>query len=81
MSFSHALDKELSDMQIISLLEGKKILVRGLKSKAGKTYNAYLTPNGIEDYRYRAKDGTERSGSRFTFSMEFAKRKNKSMER
>ena len=81
MSFSHALGKELSDTQIISLLEGKKTLVRGLKSKAGKTYDAYLVPDGIEDYRYRAKDGTERSGSRFKFSMEFAKRKNKSMER
>lgn len=81
MSFSHALGKELSDTQIVSLLEGKKILVRGLKSKAGKTYDAYLTPNGIEDYRYRAKDATERSGSRFKFSMEFAKRKNKSLER
>ena len=81
MSFTHALGKELSDAQIISLLEGKRILVRGLKSKAGKTYDAYLIPDGVEDYRYRAKDGTERSGSHFKFSMEFAKRKNKSMER
>jgi hypothetical protein len=30
-----------------------------------------LTPTGIEEYSYDAKDGTKRSGFQFTFETEF----------
>ena len=57
------------------LLEGKKTLVRGLKGKKG-SYDAYLIPEGIEDYSY-IKDGKEIKGSQYKFKMEFPPRKSK----
>ena len=61
--------------QMKSLLEGKKTLVRGLKGKKG-SYDAYLIPEGIEDYSY-IKDGKEIKGSQYKFKMEFPPRKSK----
>lgn len=63
----------LIDEQVKALLDGKKILLKGLTSKAGKRYDAYIIPNGTEEYHYR-KDGQEKSGVQFTFTMEFPKR-------
>lgn len=65
MYVSKAFGKKLTDKQVKDLLEGKKILVRGLKSKAGKSYDAYLKPDGItESGQYKF----------FRFQMEFANR-------
>ena len=61
-----------SDSQIKSMLEGKKTLVKGLKGKKGG-YDAYLIPEGIEDYSY-IKDGKEMKGSQYRFKMEFPKK-------
>lgn len=68
MTFGKAYGKNLSNTQIKTLLSGKKILVRGLQSKSGKVYNAYLTPTGIETYNYNGKEGKA-----FKFNMEFTK--------
>lgn len=68
MTFGKAYGKTLSTAQIKSLLAGKKILMRGLQSKSGKTYNAYLTPAGVETYSYNGKEGKS-----FKFNMEFSK--------
>ncbi len=68
MYVSKAFGKKLTDSQVRDLLQGKKILVRGLKSKAGKTYDAYLKPDGItESGQYKF----------FRFQMEFANRRYK----
>ncbi len=75
MNVSRAMGAALSDSQIKSLLEGKKTLIKGLKGKKG-SYDAYLIPEGIEDYSY-TKDGKEIKGSQYKFRLEFPKRKNK----
>lgn len=74
MNVSRIMGVALTDMQIKELLAGKKILLKGLKSKAEKPYDAYIVPNGTEEYRY-SKDGTEKGGIRFKFTMEFFKRR------
>ena len=60
-------EQRFPDTQMKSLLEGKKTLVRGLKGKKG-SYDAYLIPEGIEDYSY-IKDGKEIKGSQYKFKM------------
>ena len=50
MNVSRAMGAALTDSQVKSLLDGKKILVKGLKGKKG-SYDAYLIPEGVEDCR------------------------------
>jgi DNA topoisomerase-3 len=77
MSIGKAYGKELSEEQVEELLEGKRILVEGLKSKNGGTYKAYLTPDGIEEFSYTKKDGTEVKGFQYKFEMTFPKKEDK----
>ena len=74
MTVGKAMGKTLTDEQVKYLLEGKKIYLTELKSKKGGTYNAYLTADGIEDYSFTKDDGTDITGYRFKFKMEFPKR-------
>lgn len=74
MNVGRAMGAALSDANIKSLLQGKRTLVKNLKSKAGKTYDAYLKPVGIEDYSY-TKDGSSISGKQWKFEIEFPKRR------
>ena len=74
MNVSRVMGAALTDAQVKDLLAGKKILLKGLKSKAGKPYDAYIIPSGTEEYRY-TKDGEEKSGVQFKFVMEFPKKK------
>ena len=76
MNVSRIMGISLSDEQVKTLLSGKKILLKGLTSKVGKKYDAYIIPNGIEDYSY-SKDGETRSGKQFKFAMDFPKSKKK----
>ena len=73
MNVARAMGAMLSDSQIISMLEGKKTLVKGLRGKKG-SYDAYLIPEGIEDYSY-TKDGKEIKGSQYKVKLEFLKKK------
>ena len=73
MNVSRIMGVALSDEQVTTLLAGKKILLKGLTSKAGKKYDAYIITTGTEEYRY-TKDGEEKSGVQFKFVMEFPKR-------
>ena len=73
MNVSRIMGVALSDEQVTTLLAGKKILLKGLTSKAGKKYDAYIIPTGTEEYHY-TKDGEEKSGVQFEFAMEFPKR-------
>ena len=75
MNVSRAMGAALTDSQIKSMLEGKKTLVKGLKGKKG-SYDAYLIPEGIEDYSY-TKDGKEIKGSQYKVKLEFPQKKNK----
>ena len=77
MTLGRAYGKDFSEEQVKDLLEGKKIFVEGLKSKKGGTYNAYLTPDGVQEYSYTKKDGTEFNGFQFKFNMEFPKKEDK----
>ena len=75
MNVGKALGVTLSDSQVKSLLQGKKILVKGLKGKKG-SYDAYLIPESIEDFSY-TKDGKEINGFQYKFKMEFPPKKDK----
>ena len=74
MTIGKAFGKELTEEQVKDLLENKKIFVQGLKSKKGGTYDAYLIPDGIQEYSYTRKDGTQFNGFQFKFNMEFPKK-------
>jgi len=74
MNVSRIMGVALSDEQVESLLAGKKTLLKGLTSKAGKKYDAYIIPSGTEEYHY-TKDGEEKSGVQFKFVMEFPNKK------
>ena len=75
MNVGKALGVTLSDSQVKSLLQGKKILVKGLKGKKG-SYDAYLIPESIEKFSY-TKDGKEIKGFQYKFKMEFPPKKDK----
>ena len=76
MNVSRIMGVSLSDEQVRNVLAGKKILLKGLTSKMGKKYDAYIIPLGIEDYSY-TKDGEAKSGKQFKFSLDFPKHKKK----
>ena len=74
MNVSRIMGVALSDEQVESLLAGKKTLLKGITSKAGEKYDAYIIPSGTEEYHY-TKDGEEKSGAQFKFVMEFPNKK------
>ena len=75
MNVGKALGVTLSDTQVKSLLQGKKILVKGLKGKKG-SYDAYLIPESVQEFSY-TKDGKEINGFQYKFKMEFSQRAGK----
>lgn len=77
MNLGYAMGKALSASQVKSLLKGDKLLLTGLKSKAGNTYSIYITPTGVKPYSYTNKQGETVNGFEFTFNTEFPKDKGK----
>lgn len=75
MNVGKALGVTLSDSQVKSLLQGKKILVKGLKGKKG-SYDAHLIPESVDEFSY-TKDGKEINGFQYKFKMEFPQKKDK----
>lgn len=75
MNVGKALGVTLSDSQVKSLLQRKKILVKGLKGKKG-SYDAYLIPESVQEFSY-TKDGKEIKGFQYKFKMEFPPKKDK----
>ena len=67
--------KELSEKQVRLLLRGKKIFMKEMKSKQGKSYDAWLIPVGISEYTYDNKNGVKSSGYQYQFQMEFERQK------
>ena len=72
LSIQKAMGQTLTPVEIRNVLAGKKIFKKGLKSKAGKTYDAYLIPDGVEKYTYE-KDGVTKNGVGMKYRMEFPK--------
>lgn len=63
-------------MKTIEML-AEQIDLKNIEKKGKKgSYDAYLIPEGIEDYSY-TKDGKEVKGSQYKFKMEFPKRNKK----
>lgn len=81
MAFGWALGKQLSSGQVKDLLANKKVLLSGLKSKAGNSYSVYITPKGIEPYSYTKKDGTAVSGFQYVYETEFPKTNKKTQKK
>lgn len=77
MMFNRIRGKELTNEQVIALLNGKKVYVTGLKKQDGGTYSAYFIPDGIEPYSYTAADSSKKSGYQFRFKVEFKKKRRK----
>ena len=75
MNVGKALGVTLSDTQVKSLLQGKKILVKGLKGKKG-SYDAYLIPESVQEFSY-TKEGKEIKGFQYKFKMEFSQKAGK----
>ena len=69
MNVRKAMKTELTDSQIKSMLAGKKTFVKGIKGKKG-LYDAYLIPEGVEDYCY-TKDGKEIKGTQYKADWNF----------
>lgn len=78
MRFGYAMGKKLNENQIRKLLARQKILIKGLKSSKGNTYDAYLTPESIDERNYISKKtGEEVREYQYKFRMEFANSKSK----
>ena len=74
MDIGHVMGISLTDVQVKDIISGKKIFLKGLKSRQGKNYNAYITANGTEEYSY-TKNGEEKKGVRYKVAMEFPGKK------
>ena len=77
MTLAKAFGKQFDREQVQALLRGEKVLVKDLESKKGGHYNAWLHPDGTEQYSFTNKEGKEISGFRYKFTMEFAEREKK----
>ncbi len=73
MNVGRVMGVVLTEEQVKELLEGKKVLLKRLKSKAGKEYDAFVVPDGIEEFSYQ-KDEEEKRGVQFKVVMEFPKK-------
>lgn len=75
MHFGKIMGHALTEKELVTLLEGKNIFVKGLKGNSGKAFDATLTPTGTEEYRFQDEEGKAHEGSRFTFALSFPKKK------
>lgn len=71
LTLGRAYGANLSDEEMRAVLNGEKLLIRGLKGKSGKSYNAYLQAKGVEPYSYINRDGMEKNGFQIKYEMTF----------
>lgn len=77
MIFSRIRKVELTDSQWKKLLDGQKVLMKGLVSeKTGKTYDAYFVPAGIREFESE-KDGETVTRYALNVDLEFPDKNNK----
>ena len=70
-----AFGKALTDVQIKSILAGKKTLLKGLTSSKGGTYDMYVRMTGVKDYSYADKDGNRHDGKVLDYETSFPDKK------
>lgn len=70
MSIAKYYSAQFTDSQVKSLLDGKKVLLKGLAGRDGKPYDLCLEPAGIEEYSYE-KNGETVSGYRFSYKKSY----------
>lgn len=76
MFLSKLMGRQLTDNQVKTLLEGNKILLKGLKKKDGSgTYDMYFKPIGIQDFSYTNKNNETVKGKQFVFERSFPQKK------
>ncbi len=73
MQVSGYFGNAFTDEQIKNLLQGKKILLKGLIGKNGKTYDMYLEPQSIEGYTYE-KNAQTIHGYQFVYKKSYPKK-------
>lgn len=74
MSLNKAYGINLSNAQIKKLLNNERILLKGIDGKNGE-FDAYLTPDGINEFNYTNKDGKNIKGYQLKYKMDFPKKK------
>ena len=72
MVISKFMGKQLSNPQVVSLLSGKKVLLKGLPKKNGETYDAYIKMVGVKEFSYQ-KNGQTVTGKGYDVEMSFPK--------
>lgn len=75
-SFNKFMGTTVTDTMMKAFVEKKRVLVKGLVSKEGKKYDAYILPKGFKEVEYE-KDGETRKTYNLEFDMEFPKSKKK----
>lgn len=70
ITFGKVFGKELTKSEWEKAIGGERILLKGLVSKKGSKYNAYVKPVGIEDYSFKKQDGGTFEGKRIKFEMD-----------
>ena len=73
MQLSGYFGNAFTDEQVKNLLQRKKILLKGLIGKNGKTYDMYLESQGIEKYTYE-KNGQIVHGYQFVYKKSYPKK-------
>ena len=81
MWLNRAMGAMLSFEDAKKVLAGEKIFLRHLKNRAGKEYDAYLTPLEVVEFSYTDEDGEEVNGYQYKYEMKFPKRRKKGYER
>ena len=69
-----AFGHELTDKEVSDLLEGKEVLLKDCVAKKDgeeHKYDMFVKPDGVEDYPYKKKDGSDAVGVRFKFITRF----------
>ena len=70
-----AYGKDLTSNQVKTLLAGKELTMKGLKSSSGKKYDMIIKSDGVEDFEFKKKDGTTSKGKRWKFATRFPEKK------
>jgi DNA topoisomerase-3 len=68
--------RKLTSVEVRTLLgDGKEVLLKGLTSKKGGAYDAYIKYAGTEKYSYKKDDGTEKTGYNIKVDLKFPEKK------
>lgn len=66
----YAFGKKLTIEQFVSLCQGRKTKITGIKKKQGGSFSCFAVPKGIKEYQYE-KDGVMKTGKQLVLEMAF----------